>query len=298
MKRIFSGMAATALCCSSVLAAGAAAAPKTAPALPGSIAVGGRFLPAPSPALGARSSNNPTTGSFNWSGYAQSGAPTGTYTGVTATFKVPTVNISLSGKQFSSDWVGIGGFSDSTLVQAGIEADNLNGTAFYQAWTEIIPAAENPLTLVIHAGDTVKVTVLEIAANKWKMTVKDVTLNTTASRTVVYTSSNGGPSSRASVEAITERPCIKAPCNTVSDLATLAKTTNETYDPGNLTTTAPGTTPLYHPLLKTVAGATLNDIAMLANNGTTVIATPSNPDSDNDGFTVQDGNTIPPPPPS
>jgi hypothetical protein len=35
---------------------------------------------------------------------------------------------------------------------------------------------------------------------------------------------------------------------------------------------------------------------MLANDGTTHIATPSNADSDSDGFTVADGSTAPPPP--
>lgn len=257
------------------------------------------MLPAPAPApRRPGSANNPNFRAFNWSGYAQEGAPTGTYTGVTAKFKVPTVNTGHSGNQYSSDWVGIGGFNEPTLVQAGIEADNFNGTAFYQAWTEIIPAAENPLSLTIHPGDKVTVTVLEKAANTWKMTVKDTTLGTQASRTVVYNSSNGGPSSGASVEAITERPCIQAPCNVVTDLANLAQTNNEIYDPAKLTTSAPGSTPVYHPLLTTVAGASLADIEMTANNGTTVIATPSNPDVDHDGFAVQDGSSIPPPPPS
>ena len=138
--------------------------------------------------------------------------------------------------------VGLGrdrGFNDSTLVQGGIEADNLSGTAFYQAWTELILAAENPLTLTIHPGDKVTVTVLEKAANTWEMTVKDTTLGTQASRTVVYNSSNGGPSSGASIEAITERPCIQAPCNVVTDLANLAQTNNEIYDPAKLTQAPP-----------------------------------------------------------
>jgi Peptidase A4 family len=284
MKRLYSGVAATALCCSSVFAAGAAVTPKVAAALVSGI--GGRLIPAPPP----RFPGSPTK-SYNWSGYAQAGS-SGTYTGVTAKFKVPTVNASLSGNQYSSDWVGVGGFSEGTLVQAGIEADNFNGSAFYQAWTEILPAAENPLTLTIHPGDKVTVTVLETATNRWKMTVKDNTLATQASRTVSYNSSG------ASVEAITERPCIQAPCNLVSDLANLAQTNNETYDPARLTTTPPRSAPVYHPLLTTVAGATLTEIEMVANNGTTVIATPSNPDVDNDGFVVQDGSTVPPPPPS
>jgi hypothetical protein len=41
---------------------------------------------------------------------------------------------------------------------------------------------------------------------------------------------------------------------------------------------------------------TLWDIAMTANNETTVIATPSDPNIDSDGFTVADGAVAPPAP--
>ena len=83
-------------------------------------------------------------------------------------------------------------------------------------------------------------------------------------------------------------------CASVSDLATLTKTTNVTFDPGKYGTSSMGATALMNP----AAGATVDRISMLANNGTTVIASPSNPDSDNDGFTVAYGSTQPPPPSS
>jgi hypothetical protein len=76
--------------------------------------------------------------SFNWSGYAQSTSTGGTFTAARDFWTVPTVKTG-SGKQFSADWVGIG-FSNAKLVQDGTEADNINGTAVYRAWTEILPA--------------------------------------------------------------------------------------------------------------------------------------------------------------
>jgi hypothetical protein len=255
--------------------------------------VGGRALLAPLP--GGVPPNGQSVhgfsqiGSLNWAGFAQS-TPTKTYKSVVDTWKVPTVNTSVSGTQDSSDWVGIGGFNDSSLVQAGTEADNLNGIAFYRAWTEVLPASEDPLTLVVHPGDKIKTSVV-LSGKTWVMTVKDVTTHMSASRTV---SKKAASSSEASVEAIHERPCIADGCTSASDLAALTQTSNVTFDPGKYGTSVTPNT----PLLNRATGATVDQIFMLNNAGTTSIASPSNPDSDNDGFTVADGSTQPPPPSS
>jgi hypothetical protein len=270
------------------------ATPAVAGAAPGARA-GGRNLPAPLAPSGSLSAIEGTTqlGSYNWSGYAQAAAA-GTFHAVTDTWKVPIVNTSPPGNQFSSDWVGIGGLNDGTLVQAGTEADNLGGTALYRAWTEILPEPENPLSLTVSPGDKITTTVQETTPGVWKMTVADKTTKKTASRTTAY-----GGSSQASVESIHERPCIMAPCNAVEDLASLASTTNVTFDPGKYGTVvkaAPKT-----PLMNLAAGATLDQIFMLNNAGSEVIAAPSVPDADTagpDGFTVADGSVSPAPPKS
>ncbi len=234
-----------------LLGAAAAAGPAGA-----STGAGGRAILAPLPGgapNGESVSGISQLGSFNWSGYAQ-GAPNGTYKSVVDTWKVPTVNTGLSGSQFSSDWVGIGGLNDGTLVQAGTEADNQNGHAFYQAWTEVLPAAENPLSLVIHPGDTIKTTVAFNQSTKtWSMTVKDVTTGQKGKRTA---SKKAVGSSEGSVEAIHERPCIADGCTSVSDLATLTKTTNVTFDPGKYGTSSTPNTALMNP----AAGATVDRI--------------------------------------
>jgi hypothetical protein len=222
---------------------------------------------------------------YNWSGYAQSAEGTSFYA-VTDTWTVPTVDTSLPGIQFSSDWVGIGGFSDQTLVQAGTQADNIDGIAYYNAWTEILPASERPLTLAIHPGDTVTATVQQNFPGIWRMTVQDDTSKTKAVRIAFY-----GGSSHASVEAIHERPTV------LGGLATLAKTSNVTFDPGDYSTAYKGT-PSYTPLLSTAAGATLNQVFMVNGAGTEIIAAPSLPDADNDGFSVAFGSASPPPPAS
>ncbi len=81
--------------------------------------------------------------STNWSGYADTGL---TYTQVKGTWKVPTVKVQ-SGKKYASDWVGIGGFNrDGTLIQAGTSEQDVNGVITYNAWTEILPAPEVPIS--------------------------------------------------------------------------------------------------------------------------------------------------------
>ena len=268
-----------------VLAGGAASASASRPAAR-TPSVGRMLRSHVLPGASARAIKGLTKlGSFNWSGYAQSTKTDGVFTAVKDYWTVPTVTTK-AGDQYSSDWVGIGGFSDNSLVQDGTEADNIGGTAKYDAWTEILPASEVVIPgLVIKPGDSMEGLVQETKAGTWKMTVFDLTTGKSGGRTVPYSSSG------LSVEAIHERPELN------TGLSNLATTTNVTFDPGSLSTAPPGT-PTWKPLLKVVTGATLNEIFMLNNPGTAIIASPSAPDSDSDGFTVADGATSPPPPKS
>jgi hypothetical protein len=254
----------------------------------------GQMLPAPLPpgAATARAVKGYSKiGSFNWSGYAQ-GDSGGTYKAIRETWTVPTVDTKLAGNQYSSDWVGIGGLGDSTLVQAGTEADNVGGKAKYDAWTEILPAAEVVIKgLTIRPGDKIMTTVEEIKSRTWQLTVADLTTGRSGGKTVTYGSSG------ASAEAIHERPCIADGCTSTSDLATLSRTTNVRFDPGAFSTAAPGTF-VWKPLLRPPTGAILDEIIMVNDSHAADIATPSKPDADSDGFTVADGSKAPPAPKS
>jgi hypothetical protein len=236
------------------------------------------------PGAGARATRELTKlDSSNWSGYAQSTTKSGTFTAVKDFWTVPTVNTKASGDQYSSDWVGIGGFSEDTLVQDGTEADNLGGTAHYDAWTEILPASEVVITgLAIKPGDKMEGLVEETKAGTWKMTVFDLTTGKSGGRTVKYKSSG------LSVEAIHERPEVGG------GLANLATTTNVVFNPGSLSTAAAGTQ-TWKPLLKVASGATLNEIFMTNNTGNAVIATPSAPSANGQAFAVADGTKAPAP---
>jgi hypothetical protein len=202
-----------------------------------------------------------------------------------STWKVPTVTEPKAGDQYSADWVGVDGFSNGTLVQCGTEADNIGGTPVYRAWTEILPANEVVIPgLTIHPGNKIMAYVKEISANRWKMNVTDVTTGVSGGRTVSYTTP------MTSAEVVHERPVVGA------SLANLAKTSNVTQDPAFYSTTI-NTTPTI-PLMKAASGATVYRMFMVNNTGTAIIASPSKPDSDNDGFTMADSATPPPPPSS
>jgi len=136
--------------------------------------------------------------SSNWAGYAVNG---GRYTSVSGRWTVPTVTA--SGRAgYSAMWVGIDGFDNASLIQAGTEADFYDGTAHYSAWWEILPAsAVTVSTLSIRAGDTITVSIARVSSGRWRITIGDARGGSFAT-----TRSYVGPGSSA--EWIEEAPLI------------------------------------------------------------------------------------------
>ena len=206
--------------------------------------------------------------SKNWSGYALSGAG---FTQVTGSWHVPQVQAP-TGKRhyrkstFSSSWVGIDGFGNSSLIQAGTEQDWLNGRAFYRAWWEILPASETPIdSLRISPGDAMTVSI-SLGTPDWTITVTDVTTGKSFTTLQAY----AGP--LTSAEWIQEAPTIGR------RVATLAPDAPVSFDAGTVNGANPG-------LTSSDAGAMFK--------GRHQISTPSAPDSDTDGFAVAYGNLAP-----
>ena len=206
--------------------------------------------------------------SSNWSGYAISG--TGFHS-VSGTWKVPTVIAPTSHKRknaFSGTWVGIDGFNNSHLIQAGTEQDWTHRKAFYQAWWEILPAAETPIPtsiVTVHPGDSITVTITQ-GTPKWTITLAD---NTTH-RSFTTHQSYGGPMNSA--EWIHEAVTVNG------HVATLPHDSTFAFDGS------------------TVNGAGPNFVAADSGSlfqGGVRISTPSAPDSDRDGFAVAYGNVAP-----
>lgn len=149
--------------------------------------------------------------SSNWSGYAKTGSG---FTSAKATWTVPTVTVT-SGNRYSSDWVGIDGFSNSNLIQTGTEQDSINGAAHYNAWWEILPAPETPISMTVRPGNSMTATITK-GSSGWTISIKNNSTGASFSTTRSYS----GPGT--SVEYIQEAPEVNG---TIAKPAKISKVT-------------------------------------------------------------------------
>lgn len=206
--------------------------------------------------------------SSNWSGYAVTG--TG-FKSVTGQWNVTSVSSSRKAT-YSSEWIGIDGYNNSDLIQTGTEADYYNGSAHYDAWWEILPAAETVIpSITVRPNDKMTASVSKGSGSSWTITITDTTTGKSFTTTQTYT----GP--QTSAEWIEEAPSLGG------RVATLANYGLATFDPG----TVNGGNPLL----------TASDGGVMVQKGVQV-STPSNPDGDTDGFNAKYGSSVPSPPAS
>lgn len=204
--------------------------------------------------------------SSNWSGYALQGS---NFSSVTAQWIVQGVARSRK-STYSAQWAGIDGFNNSNLIQTGTESDFYNGAAHYDAWWEILPAAETVIPSVkVSPGDHMSATISKGTGSSWTITISDTTRNETFSTVQTYT----GP--QTSAEWIEEAPTVGG---RVAPLANYGQTT---FDPGTVNGANPG-------LTASEGGVMIQ--------GRSQVSTPSNPDGDTDGFNSAYGATAPSPP--
>jgi hypothetical protein len=163
-----------------------------------------------SPSLEQCSQLTATAGSLpcwsdNWSGYAQTSGP---YTGAQGTFTVPALTTSMTCSQELSEWVGIDGYDNQDLIQAGIDETPVDpstgqctpGYFYIFPWWEMLPAAETPVTQwddgtstmstsghPVNMGDSITVTITQQSSG-WDITLTD---NTTG-ETFDYAAQNNG----------------------------------------------------------------------------------------------------------
>lgn len=152
--------------------------------------------------LGALAAAVPGTASAqvsggDWAGYAASSS---TYTSVTATWVQPKLTCGAADADVAF-WVGMDGITDPTLEQAGTESGCAGGTAEYEAWYEMYPAAPVYLSQRLSPGDSVTATVSATTAGVFTLTVKDTTAGWTASSKHTDTSAQ-----RSSAEVALEVP--------------------------------------------------------------------------------------------
>src|SRR6204780_1279721 len=136
--------------------------------------------------------------STNWSGYA---GTTGTYTSVSASWTQPAGTCK-SGDQYAAFWVGLDGYSSSTVEQTGSEVDCVGRTAEYYAWYEAYPAASKNYSNTVKPGDHFNASVTYSGSNKFSLYIDDTTQGWSHTTSVTVRGA-----ARSSAEVIVEAPC-------------------------------------------------------------------------------------------
>jgi Peptidase A4 family len=208
-----------------------------------------------------------STASTNWSGYGV----TGTFSAITGSWTVPTAAPS-AGPTYSSSWIGIDGLANQKLIQVGTESDYVGGHARYDAWWEVLPAAEKVIAkLPVAPGDHLSASITHGVAKHWTIVLTD----TTSGKKFTYTRGYRGPA--VSAEWIQERPMVGG------NLATLANYGTTTFS----ALTANGVNPHL---------SAAEAISMVGGVGDRLISVPSMPSTPGNSFTVAYGDSTPPPP--
>jgi hypothetical protein len=137
--------------------------------------------------------------STNWSGYAAHGSA-GRFTSVAGSWTQPSVSCSNT-NTYSSYWVGLDGYSSSTVEQLGTEADCANGAPRYYAWFEMYPHPSNLIALTVIPSHTYSASVVAQAHGFYALRLTDTTTGTSFS-----TAQRLNSAQNASAEVIVEAP--------------------------------------------------------------------------------------------
>jgi hypothetical protein len=155
------------------------------------------------------------TASTNWSGYAVT-ASNGSVTFVSGSWTVPTV--SGTGTAYSSNWVGIDGFSSNTVEQLGTEQDVVNGTPEYSAWYEMYPAYPVTISGTVKPGDKITATVTANSSTSFTLTLSDSSWTSSFQKTLSMP--RGYKGALSSAEWIEEAPSSNSGVLPLADFGT------------------------------------------------------------------------------
>lgn len=144
--------------------------------------------------------------STNWSGYAALTDLTNpqslAVSDVKGTWTVPALSCTgITTTTYSSAWVGIDGYSSSSVEQLGTEHDCSNGKAVYSAWYEMYPKPSYRVNLAVKAGDVVTGEVQYTGNGTFVLSLTNTSTNKSFS-----TKQKSNKAQRQSAEWIVEAP--------------------------------------------------------------------------------------------
>ncbi len=146
--------------------------------------------------------------STNWSGYAAANniaTPTpGSVSAVSGTWIVPTITATVSNAN-ASFWVGIDGYSSSTVEQLGTNHSFAHGRQQNYAWFEMYPGGSFLINgFPLNPGDVISASVIYSGSNIFTMSIANDTQKVSTSIPTSYTTSSTAV--RNSAEWIVEAP--------------------------------------------------------------------------------------------
>ena len=161
--------------------------------------------------------------SANWAGYADIASPSNgadTFQTLSASWVEPAVTctathggllgLGATHAAYSSFWVGLDGYTSSSVEQTGSDSDcSSGGTPTYYAWYEMYPAASVQLsstTYPVHAGDTMTAMVMSNAAGtSFTLAIKDTVNGVQKWMYSIPETASSAPA-RSSAEFVAEAP--------------------------------------------------------------------------------------------
>jgi len=153
-----------------------------------------------------------TVSSNNWAGFATYGDH---FRFVSTTYTIPSINCGISPDgSFDSQWVGLDGYTSSTVEQVGTYAECSGGTASYFAFYEMFPAASVAFTGV-SPGDSVTASVY-FNGLQYELTLVDNT-NGPVGFSTSQACPSGSKCKNANAEIISEVPNGGPPTASLAD---------------------------------------------------------------------------------
>ncbi|MDR3687466.1 MAG: G1 family endopeptidase [Coriobacteriia bacterium] len=228
------------------------------------------------PGAGALLGVNANVQTSNWSGYASATSLTSpannAVSDVTGSWVVPTVSGGAT-NGYCADWIGIDGYSSSSVEQLGTSENWIGGAPQYYAWWEMYPGASHSITMTIHPGDVMSAEVKWASGNTFTLSMTDQTTGVSFS-----TQQNlGSTAARNSAEWIHEAPSS-------GSVLQLAQTTPVTFTGCN--TTIGGTN-------GPISGASWQNTGIDMVQNSTVVAQASGLSAGGTSFVVGAPGTLP-----
>jgi peptidase A4-like protein len=209
----------------------------------------------------------------NWSGYAVTGSE---FTFAKGSWHVPQVDCTKTPNTYSAFWVGIDGYSDSTVEQTGTASDCVGTTPNYYAWYEFYPAGSVVISMPVKPGDVMGGSVT-YSNGEFTIGLHD---HTTGAEFSVTKAVSGAK--RQSAEWIAEAPC----CTSGGSILPLADFVRANYGEDN--NSDPGTNYATDSAVKdgpiSAFGSKVEEITM--ESGSLKEAAPTALSSDGTSFSV------------